>query len=516
MKNLIKSAIFVFIAGVFASSIAQGISVTSIQTLNSAYMPATNFSNTETITLKIDCYSETNAATISFKFYIYDPNGRQVFYHEGNSMPGKIGTGGAELRNIPIDFYSKPGNYTFRGEATADGISVYNTTAFAIASQNISLVFPPRGIRDILAQPLMFQWSGSGATKYRVTVGDNAGFYKPIWTGESYITQIEYPKDPTDAKAKLASGTVYYWKVDGLDAMGRVVAETQSPFDFTIKDTNIDSSDLGVLDIITDETSTEEVLMLDVVVKNLGSKAESNVNIDLVIVGGNVVPTQSISSIQAGETKNIVFNCGSVSGAALTVSATLNMFDDNPRNNTLTKVIKLVVKEKAKILGGVTYKNAANKTVKNIADASIVYSGPVNGTVKTNNGGQYKIENLLLGEYVLKATHPDYKDSELITVKVDKNKAFANIDFVLELKEADQEKPKEKKNEQIAVPELTPQDMLAVVQDLIKDKKVVNDFEGFSLVQIELEPAGSIQATFQQLKNRKASIISYTVEEEKE
>ncbi|OGS28191.1 MAG: hypothetical protein A2297_02920 [Elusimicrobia bacterium RIFOXYB2_FULL_48_7] len=497
-------------------SAVHGISITSLQTLDSGYMPRTNFSNTETITLKVDCLLDTNATRVNFKFYISDPSGRQVFFHEGNSMPGTMGTGGTELRNIPIDFYTKPGNYTVRAEAIADGVTATNTAVFAIISQNISLIYPPNESRDIMAQPLIFQWGGSGATRYRVTVGDNAGFYKPLWTGEAYTTQIEYPKEPTDVKAKLAGGTVYYWKVDGLDSMDRIVAETASPYSFTIK--TVDSSDLGVLDILLSDMNTPEALMLNVTVKNLGSKAESNINVDLVIVGGNIIPTQSISSIQSGEAKDIFFNCGSVTGEAITVSATINIFDDNPRNNILTKVIRIPIVEKAKILGGVTEKASGNSnTAKAVADASVIYSGPLNGTVKTNPGGQYKIENLVLGEYSIKVTHPDYQDSEAQTVSLNTHKAYPNIDFVLAQKEKEQAKEKTEEKKQEAAADVTPQELLNIVQDLIKNKKVIDEFEGFNLVQIELEPStGNMQAIFQQLKNKKAAILTYKVEEVKE
>ncbi|OGS22445.1 MAG: hypothetical protein A2252_01245 [Elusimicrobia bacterium RIFOXYA2_FULL_39_19] len=513
IKNKLSILLTVAICFMFAAS-AGAVSITAVQTLDSAFMQRTTYSNTETITFKIAIYNDTFSSTVNFKFYVYDPNGAQVFYQDGNSMPGTIGMGGTELRNIPMSFYTKPGNYKFKGEAiTAEGVTVSNTAMFNITSSNISLTYPYDGARDILAQPLIFSWSGSGATKYKIHVGDNASFYRPLWTSESYTTQIEYPRDPSDQMAKLKSGPVYYWKVDGLDSMDRVVAETRSPFSFTIKDATVMSSDLAVSDIILDERTTVDALMLGVLIKNLGNKTESNTSLDLVIVGGNIVPSQSINTIEASDTKTVVFNCGSLTGEAVTVSATLNIFDDNPKNNILTKVIRVPIKEKAKILGSVIEKGSKTKKV---AEATIMFSGPASGIVKTNNGGEYKIENLALGDYSIKVTHPDYKDSEALTVTVSKHKAYPNTDFELELKAKEEEKKQEEKKEEAKRADITPQDMLNITKDLIKDKKVIDQFEGFNLTEIVLEPAGNIQDLFYMLKDKKATIVSYTVEEEKE
>jgi hypothetical protein len=115
--------------------------------------------------------------------------------------------------------------------------------------------------------------------------------------------------------------------------------------------------------------------------------------------------------------------------------ASLTFDDDNVKNNTFMKQLSIyasvvvstapAVTEKAKILGTVM-----NADGKNLADAVVNFDGQSKGTVFTNKGGEYKIENLSIGEYKLTASASGYIEAEKV-VKVDKLKAFPNVDFKL-------------------------------------------------------------------------------------
>lgn len=507
-NNLLKFfAVFLMIplAGMIFVQVAvqeavAGITVTSVKTLDSGMSPKSGFSNTETISFKIESYNDTPVDRVSFKFYVYDPMGMQVFYHEGNSMMGNIGAGGAELRNIPISFYTTPGNYTFKGEAIAGssgGQTASASVSFGVYSANITLTYPPNGAKDILAQPLVFRWVATGATKYKVTVGDNAAFYKAPWTEDSFITEIQYPSEPPDPLAKLSSGKIYWWKVEGLDAADKIVARTPVPFSFSIKDITIVSNDLDISNIKISDESTDEITKVNVYITNLGNQSVSNVNVDLVVVGGAANPTQTAGLVSPQKTTIITFDAGPLSGETVTVSATVNVLDDNPKNNSITKTMKLV-KRNGKILGGVTNKD----TGKPVGWAVVEYEGPVIGSVKTNSGGQYKIENLPVGEYVLIAKKQGYKTSEKIKVKLDEKKAEANVDFKLvPTGEAE-----------AVIDEPGMDELWTALKDIITDKGVIAELKDFKIYQVEMEPSGSLGLVLKKLKDGNAAISEIKLE----
>ncbi|MEW6039899.1 MAG: carboxypeptidase-like regulatory domain-containing protein [Elusimicrobiota bacterium] len=509
------------------------ISITQVAVLDSGGYERSSFFNTETITLKIDCYNETNLPEtdrIWFKFFIHSPTGDRVFSQEGNSATGSAGIVGSELHNIPISFYSTPGEYTFTGEVVtgADGSGTAVATGskkFTLTSANISLTYPPNGSQNLPATPLIFRWVASGATKYKVYVADNAAFYRTLWSGETYISEITYPENPTDPLAKLSSGRVYWWKVEGLDAQDRVVATTPIPFSFTIKDITRTSRDLSVenikviigkhagaeeddVDADDDDTGAptdRDTLKVKVYIRNQGNEAMTNINLDVAVAGGPAIPTITIKHINPGRVKVKKIDCGYLpEGETVTVSATINVMDDNPNNNSLTKVYR-IPEQRGKVLGGVTSKTDK----KAIEGATVNYSGPVTGSVKTNNGGQYQIEKLPYGTYVLYAVHPDYKDSEDIRVVINKQNAQANIDFELEVREREVVSRAAEERRRV----MSIDDVWSAVKDLIKDRtEVLEKLEDYYICSYEIDGDADVSDVLDKIKSGKAEIVEVVVE----
>jgi len=102
---------------------------------------------------------------------------------------------------------------------------------------------------------------------------------------------------------------VYWWKVEGLDSQGNVVAKTPVPFSFTFKETapSASTKDLAVTDIILDEDSTASELKFNVLVKNQGGMAISNTRVNLYINGVPVIPYQLLDFINIGKEETLTF-----------------------------------------------------------------------------------------------------------------------------------------------------------------------------------------------------------------
>ena len=478
------------------------ISNVNVYTRDTLNNPRDKFSNTETISLDISCVNDTPVEKIKFKFEIRNPANSRVFTHIGNSSPGTIGMAGSQLTNLPMTFYSIPGMYTFYGEITTVDKSgtVLETaplsTKFEITSANISLVYPPDGSQDVPTTPLMFNWVGSGASKYKIYIGDEPSFYRPLYTNTTIDTQFQYPDNPTDPKAKLTSGTLYYWKIEGLDSIGRIIAVTQIPFSFTVKAQN--TRDLAITGILINTESDFDNFKLDVYVKNNGNQTESNIAVDISVSGSGItIPTQSIQTISPDTTKILAFNCGSIDEAVkmLTVSATLNMFDDNAKNNSLTKTINITPKKEAKILGKVSEKN---NPAKGIDGATVEFTGPVNGTLITKDGGQYKIDHLRkMGSYTIKVTHPDYKTSETKTLILEEFKPYTNIDITMEPK--------------AALKEMTFAQIWDKTAKLIKNNNILKELEGYKVESMEID-SGDIRDFVDLLEKNKITLIEVSFE----
>jgi len=348
--------LFVVLAG-FAgaqTTTSPSIEIRDIEVFDSAGRSRTTFSSTEKITFAVTCYNSAPVYKIRFEFYVYSPENEQVFAHTGNSAVGNVGLGGSSIKNIPIhDFYKTPGRYMYVAKVIIDSTAVSGEAiqgmVFYISSPSITLSYPANGARDLIDKPLTFRWVASGATRYRVYVDDDKGFYNCLFqTGKGeyadpQVTYFQYPTSPQDPRQKLAGGVVYWWKVEGLDNEGNVVAKTPVPFSFTLKETapSMTTKDLAVTDIILDEKSTAGELKFNVLLKNQGGMVISNTRVTLYVNGVPVVPHQVLDFINVGETKTLTFPGGASREKMVTVSAAIDFSDDNMRNNMLTEVFTL-------------------------------------------------------------------------------------------------------------------------------------------------------------------------------
>ncbi|MDD5688350.1 MAG: carboxypeptidase regulatory-like domain-containing protein [Elusimicrobia bacterium] len=428
MKKTKKMIWFILISMIAYQS-ARALEIRSVTVTDQLGGLRSNYSNTEKVNFNVTVFNNTVLDRINFRFEIYDAAGNSRFTHTGNSIPGTIGEGASFLRYIPItNFFSTSGNYRLVVFAN----TIMKETTFSVYSPNLTLTYPSNYARDLTDNPLIFRWVASGAAKYRIYVDDDAAFFNCLFTDETNMTQYTYPSDPADVRKKLSAGTIYYWKVEGLDASNNIVAKTATPSNFTIKASAVvsTSKDLAILDIKAEQYLPKVIVS----VKNQGGKTESSIPVSLYL-SGSLVGTQNIDSIASGEIKNISF-LTNVYGTNIAM-ASITFDDDYSKNNILTKQISVytpvvgstvtVVVEKAKILGTVMTADG-NK----LPDAVVSYDGAGKGSVKTNSGGEYKIEDLEIGEYKLKASASGYVDAEAI-VKVDKSKAYTNVDFKLNI-----------------------------------------------------------------------------------
>ncbi len=304
------------------------------------------FTTAEAITLR---QSVSNAVTslnpITFTFKIRNPAGAEVFTHSGNSAPGTAGTAQTQLAGIAISsFYSAPGNYTFVGTASLDAETVTQQAAFMISSPNITLIYPPYGARGLADKPLTFRWTASGATRYRVTVSDNAGLYNALHTavnaGES---SYSYPENPSEPRAQLVSDQVYHWKVEGLDASNNRISES-SVYNFSMKSQasaqtrNVSISALALSAPVLD---FEKPINMKATLQNSGSATESNISVKLSIGGiaAQDSPKQ-VLTIAPGEKQELSFTAfmpqGQEQGLAV---ACADLFDDNMQDNCRTMLL---------------------------------------------------------------------------------------------------------------------------------------------------------------------------------
>jgi hypothetical protein len=348
--------LFVVLAG-FAG--AQTIEIRDISIFDSAGGSRMTFSSTEKITFAVTCYNSGSVDRIYFKFYVRSPEGVEVFRHKGNSTIGRIGLGGSSIKNIPISqFYKTPGKYIYEAEVIAGSAtrasSAVRSLAFYVYSPSITLSYPANGAKDLIDKPLTFRWVSSGATKYRVYVDDDKGFYNCLFqTGsgeypDPQTTYFQYPTSPQDPRHKLAGGVLYWWKVEGLDNAGNVVAKTPVPFSFTLKETapSVTTKDLAVTDIILDKESTASELKFDVLVKNQGGMAISTTRVNLYVNGVPVIPYQVLDFINTGEEKTLTFLCGGSKEKMVIVSAAIDFPDDNMKNNMLTESFTLALEQR--------------------------------------------------------------------------------------------------------------------------------------------------------------------------
>lgn len=331
--------------GMFAGSVMAALSVVTVKTIDSGGSTRSHFSSTEKIGFSIDVInSAASTNRIRFSFTVKDPSGRSVFTHSGNSAPGSAGTSGTHITNISIGkFFGLAGFYTLEASASLDGTAVSGTHRFQVTSPVITLSYPPNGSRDLTAQPLIFRWAGSGATKYRVLVGEHQSLAYNTFSDITTRTSYSYPDNPSNERHKLVSGQRYYWKVEGLDDTGNVVAETSVPFSFSIKLSGSQVSKDVVIKAINIGTNAlgPGFVPVKVMVKNQGTTTEISITVDLYINGLPVNKKKKINRIEPGREIQVVFpvRIPEVTDRVL-ITASHDLYDDNLSNNRMSQIFE--------------------------------------------------------------------------------------------------------------------------------------------------------------------------------
>lgn len=491
----------------FACAAAQAaLVINSVRTLDTLRSQRDKFSSSERITFSASVYTDADVSKIDFTFKVTDPLGRTLFTHTGNSIPGTAGNGGSELSSVNISqFYSGPGSYAVEVTATpkSGGAAVSGRATFSVYSPIIILSYPGNGSKDLIDQPLVFRWIASGASAYRIYIGDNQAFYNPMMVADTIDASYTYPQNPTDTRQKLLSGQVYYWKVDGIDASGNKVASSQVPFSFSLKqDAGSTASDVALTAVALGANVSPSGIPIDVTVQNMGGRVESNVTVTLYIAGV-VAGTQKLDFINVNEIKVISFKVDSgtlVPGQPIFASATHDLFDSNIKNNIVTAVLKVDSSvysgRLAKILGRITEAAKDKGEGKGIESVKVKYEGPKAGEILSGEGGQYKIEGLPVGTYALTVTHPDYKQ-EKKEIQIEEAKPYTNVDFKLERKESKK---------------YTLDEIWAIIQEHLSSD-IVAELEAYTITEINGPSEREIYVTVDQLKDDKAKIteakISY-------
>ncbi len=325
--------------------------------LDSAASPRTVFSSNERISFQQKVYNAAASPNNTvFFFKVLNPSSSEVFSHQGNAVPGSVGNAAASISGVPISgFFTGPGVYTVIGQASLDGQVISQQDTFTISSPNILLIYPPNGSRDLVDKPLTLRWSSSGAARYRVTVGDSPSFFNAPFSQETAGGEffMIYPENPDDDRARLASGTVYYWKVEGLDASGNAVAQSAVPFSFSVESATL-TRDLSVESLTITGQVDSDTVSFQVVVKNQGGTAEGNQQLKFSI-GGIPTPGSPVSLplMQPGEEKtyNFTGDLPADQGQSLSI-ACVDFFDDNVANNCKTLQISRQTVDDAAATGG--------------------------------------------------------------------------------------------------------------------------------------------------------------------
>ncbi|MCX5786278.1 MAG: hypothetical protein NTX59_11375 [Elusimicrobia bacterium] len=381
LKNLIILAVILAVPGISAAAdlTAQGISI-----LDGNGNSRATFSNTESLILRQQVRNDTlsKGMMIRFKFFILNPAGAVVFTHTGNAAPGTPGTAQTQISGISIpSFYNVPGVYVYRAEADLDTEIVVQEVKFTISSPNITLIYPPYGAKGLSDKPLIFRWIASGASRYRITVSDNAGLYNPahqgVNSGEGFYT---YPETSTQPREELVPEQVYYWKIEGLDAAGNKLSESDIS-NFSLKSqVSSQTRDVAVsaLETTTPENDFKKPMNFKATLSNTGSTNETNITAKLTLGG---LPAQDspkqVAFINAGEKKEIPFTAFVPDGqdTALAV-ACIDLFDDNIPDNCKTLLISRNIGLLSGTSNGASGGGAKEMTFEEMYDAILQKLGP--------------------------------------------------------------------------------------------------------------------------------------------
>lgn len=314
---------------------AQGVSV-----LDGTGAPRSTFSSNEKIGFQ-QTVSNGVAGTgrIAFSFNVLAPNGNTVFRHVGNSVRGTVGNAASQVSGVSISgFYQGPGVYTLKAEAALDGIAVFQTQTFTISSPNILLIYPPNSSYGLTDNPLTFQWYSSGASSYRVTVGDNASLYNALFIQTTPTSSLTYPQNPSDPRLRLASGQTYWWKVESLDGSGNVVSQSPSPFSFSVASTAL-ARDLAVTSfLVSGAPESGGNIPFTVTVSNQGNTTESNVPLRVTVGGLSTADSPlTVAQLSAGDSQSFTVKAPIPSDMQQALAiACLTIFDDTVSNNCKT------------------------------------------------------------------------------------------------------------------------------------------------------------------------------------
>lgn len=333
----------------------QGVAV-----LDATGAQRTTFSTNETIGFTVVVNNGVASANrLSFQFAVVAPNGNVVFRHVGNSVRGTAGTASSSITGVAIKgFFHGPGTYTLKATASLDGAVNEQDASFAISTPNLLLIYPPNGAVNITDNPLTFHWYSSGASSYRVTVGDNPSLYNALFTETTQpgVDSLTYPTNPTDARQRLSTGQVYYWSVVGLDTDGNVVAQSPIPFSFSVAKTSL-ARDMAVTALTVAGTpDSSGAIPFQITVANQGNTVETNTPLR-VTVGGVSAPNTPVTlpQLASGETKTLTVAAPIPADMNSTLAiACLTLFDDNVSNNCMTLSVNRPPPASSSTLAGAT------------------------------------------------------------------------------------------------------------------------------------------------------------------
>jgi hypothetical protein len=334
-RLLIVAALVVRAAPALGQLSALGAAV-----LDSNGQQRTSFSDNERLTLQQKVFNgSASSQRIQFRFVLLGPASQEVFWHSGNSVPASAGSSASQVSGIPIQgFFAKAGsgNYKLRAEASLGGQTiVQESLPFNISSSFIILTYPPNGSMNLNDNPLSFQWTSSGANRYRITVGREPSFYTNPYVAETagQETSITYPQNPSDEKQRLVSGQIYYWKIEGLDPSGNAISRSDVPFLFSMASAP-QARDLAVT-VLEAGSAGPAGIPFKVGVSNQGGTLESNVQLRFSLGGipGSGSPLVMLP-LNSGDSRTYDFTAAIPPGQNDSLAvACIDIFDDNVQNN---------------------------------------------------------------------------------------------------------------------------------------------------------------------------------------
>jgi len=495
------------------------VAITKTAVTDSAGVSRTFFSSSERINLRIEshCSAAFSPDRIYYKFYIKNPSGAHVFCHDSNSTEGNVGAGAAALKNIPMTFYSGPGLYRFKAELVVGGIvkATDESKSFTVFSPVITLTYPPDAVTDLMDKPVTFRWVASGASKYRVSVGEERSFYNPMMTLETPASYVQYPLNPSQDRQRLSGGTQYYWKVEGLSSDGSWVASSDV-YSFTLKKEAVSVSyrNLAVTGLEYDPMSSPpERVILKTEISNMGNQSETAIKLNL-FVGGILSGFTQINSLMPSEKASAVFEIASVRQENIIVTVMILSADENAKDNVLTKSFSVNLPEEwrnvPKILGRVVEAGTGN----GIPGIRLKLKGPAAREIITGSGGQYKFENLIKGQYKISVLSEGIK-ADAVSVNVTEDRAYPGNKISVtavsgELPESDEQGEFVLKD-RAEVSEYTPVEAWKIIRAKIKDRGVIDALEGYKVSDISIN-SGSVKEAVDAINEGELKIKSAAVE----